>query len=352
MLQYGAQQGFGPLLVSLAAFLSQPSAYALGVDPPSLFLTYGASQALDMACTLFTRAGDTVFVEEPTYYLVERIFNDHHLQVVGVPTDADGLCIEALTAMLADPALPRPALFYTIPAYQNPTGSVLPAVRRQALVDLARHYGFTVVADEVYHLLHYGPPPPPPLAIFDTSPHGCVVSLGSFSKILSPGLRLGWVQAHPALIKRFREAGMVASGGGLNHFAATLAHAVLELGLLEQNITTLRATYGARVTALVAALRAHLPSDVHFAIPDGGYFVWLTCGEDIDTEALLPCAHQMGVSYRPGQAFSATRVFPHALRLSFALYEVDALAQAAERLARALALYRTSSSSGRGLHQP
>ena len=351
MLQYGAQQGFGPLLASLATFLSQPSAYALCVDPTTLFLTYGASQALDMACTLLTRAGDTVFVEEPTYYLVERIFNDHHLQVVGVPTDADGLCTEALAAMLADPALPRPTLFYTIPAYQNPTGSVLPAARRQALVDLARHYSFTVVADEVYHLLHYGPPPPPPLATFDTSPHGCVVSLGSFSKILSPGLRLGWVQARPALIKRFREAGMVASGGGLNHFAATLAHAALELGLLEQNIATLRATYGARVTALVTALRTHLPPDVHFAIPGGGYFVWLTCGEDIDTEVLLPYAHQVGVSYRPGQAFSAARIFPNALRLSFALYEVDALVQAAERLTRALALYRTSSPSGRGLSE-
>ena len=130
-------EGFGPLLASLAAFLSRraPAAYALCVDPTTLFLTYGASQALDMACALFTRAGDTVFVEEPTYYLVERIFNDHHLQVVGVPTDADGLCTEALAAMLANSALPRRTLFYTIPAYQNPTGSVLPATRRQALVD-------------------------------------------------------------------------------------------------------------------------------------------------------------------------------------------------------------------------
>jgi 2-aminoadipate transaminase len=352
MLQYGAQQGFGPLLESLAAFLSQSAAYALYVDPATLFLTYGASQALDLACTLLTRAGDTVFVEEPTYYLVERVFNDHHLQVVGVPTDADGLCTEALAAMLANPALPRPTLFYTIPAYQNPTGSVLPAARRQALVALAQRYSFTVVADEVYHLLHYGPPPPPPLAIFDTSSHGCVVSLGSFSKILSPGLRLGWIQAHHALIKRFIESGMVASGGGLNHFAATLAHAALELGLVEQNIATLRATYGARVSAFCMALRAHLPLDVRFAIPGGGYFVWLTCGEDVDTEALLPYAHQAGVSYRPGQAFSAARVFPHALRLSFALYEVDELMQAAKRLARALMLYRTSSSpSGRGFRQ-
>ena len=140
---------------------------------------------------------------------------------------------------------------------------------------------------------------------------------------------------------------MVASGGGLNHFAATLAHAALELGLLEHNIAMLRTTYSARVTAFCTALRAHLPPDVRFAIPGGGYFVWLTCGEDIDTEALLPCARQMGVSYRPGQAFSAARLFPHALRLSFALYEVDVLVQAAQRLASALMLYRTSALSCR-----
>jgi 2-aminoadipate transaminase len=130
-------------------------------------------------------------------------------------------------------------------------------------------------------------------------------------------------------------------------------HEALELGLLEQNIATLRATYGARVSALITALRAYLPPDVHFAMPGGGYFVWLTCGEDVDTEALLPYARQVGVSYRPGQAFSAARIFPNALRLSFALYEIDALVQAAERLTRALTLYRTSSPSpsGRGFSE-
>ena len=122
-LQYGAEQGFGPLLESLAAFLSQQDAYGMPVEPETLFLTCGASQALDMACTLLTHAGDTVFVEEPTYYLVQRIFADHHLNVIGVPTDADGLCPDALDAMLTDPTLPRPTLLYTIPTFQNPSGS-------------------------------------------------------------------------------------------------------------------------------------------------------------------------------------------------------------------------------------
>jgi DNA-binding transcriptional MocR family regulator len=342
MLQYGAQQGFGPLLTALADFLSRQASYGTAVDPTRLFVTYGASQALDMACTLFTQAGDTVFVEEPTYYLVERIFHDHHLRVMGVPTDADGLCTDALAAMLADTTLPRPTLLYTIPAYQNPTGTVLPTARRQALVALAQRYDFIVVADEVYHLLHYGTPPPPPLATFDTSRPGCVISLGSFSKILAPGLRLGWVQAQPEMLRRFTEAGFVASGGGLNHFAASLVYATLELGLLEQNLATLRATYGERVQALSAALRQYLPDDMSFAVPGGGYFLWLSCGTQVDTEALLPIAHQGGVSYRPGQAFSASRASPHTMRLSFALYEADELIQGAERLGRVLTRHASS----------
>jgi DNA-binding transcriptional MocR family regulator len=339
-LQYGAEQGFGPLLESLATFLSQQEAYGMHVEPETLFLTCGASQALDLACTLLTHAGDTVFVEEPTYYLVQRIFADHHLNVVGIPTDTDGLQPDALEAMLKDSTLPRPTLLYTIPTFQNPSGSILSRQRRQALVDLAQRYAFTVLADEVYHLLYYHTAPPPPLVAFDRSEQGCVISLGSFSKILAPGLRTGWLQAHPALIQRFVQAGMIASGGGLNQFTAALIHAALDLELLAQNLAILKATYGERVQALTAALQTHLPREVDFTIPTGGYFFWLTSPHDVDTEALLPLAQQMGVSYRPGQAFSASRLFPHALRLSFALYEADELMQGIERLANAMTRYR------------
>jgi 2-aminoadipate transaminase len=340
-LQYGAFQGFGPLLDSLASYLSYEPAYGMAVEPESLFMTGGASQALDMACTLFTRAGDTVFVEEPTYYLARNIFADHHLHVVGVPTDDAGLRTDALKAMLNDESLPRPVLLYTIPTFQNPTGSVLPTDRRQALVALAQAYGFTVVADEVYHLLHYGPLPPPPMVSFDISGSGCVISLGSFSKVFSPGLRLGWIQAHPRLIQRFAGAGMVVSGGGLNHFAAALVHSAIVKGLLADNIVTLRKTYSERLKVMESVLRACLPDDARFAVPGGGYFFWVTM-DGLDTDAMLPQAHRMGVSYRPGQAFSDTNGFSNALRLCFALYEPSELEQAVERLAGAITSYRAS----------
>ena len=334
-LQYGAVQGFGPLLESLAAYLSEQAAYGGEVSPASLFLTAGASQAIDLATTLFARPGDTVIVEEPTYYLIEQIFVDHGLNVVGAPTDADGLDTDALADRLAAGGIPRPRLLYTIPTYQNPNGSVLPLARRRRLIELARRYGFVVLADEVYQLLHYGPPPPPPMAMLDDAggdSGGSVISLGSFSKILSPGLRLGWVHAAPDVIRRFVDSGVAASGGGLNHFAATLAHAALELGLLPENVANLRRVYGQRHDDVADILRAELGDAVEFTPPGGGYFYWLTLRDGVNTDARLPAAREAGVSYRPGTAFSAAGGFTNALRISFSLYETDELAEGIRRL--------------------
>ena len=334
-LQYGATQGYGPLLHSLAEFLSAQDSYTSPVSPQELFLTAGASQAIDHTTTLFTQTGDTVFVEEPTYYLIQSIFEDHGLKVVGVPTDNDGLRMDALEAMLADRSVPAPKMLYIIPTYQNPSGSVLPADRRSKLVELAQQHGFLVLADEVYNLLHYGKPPPPPIASFDTSDDGCVISLGSFSKILGPGLRTGWLQARPPLIQRFATAGLTISGGGLNHFTSTLVHAVLEQGMLQDNIAILRSTYGERVSAMTAALRKHLGDVVDFTAPGGGYFFWLTFNDGTNTDALLPIAQEHGVNYRPGTAFSAQGAFTNAIRLAFALYEPDMLAEGIHRIAAA-----------------
>ena len=334
-LQYGATQGYGPLLRSLAEFLSSHESYTAPISPSELFLTAGASQAIDHTTTLFTRTGDTVFVEEPTYYLIQSIFEDHGLNVVGVSTDSDGLRMDALEAMLESPDTQRPSMLYTIPTYQNPSGSVLPYDRRRKLVELAHQHGFLVLADEVYNLLHFGDPPPPPIASFDTSEEGCVISLGSFSKILAPGLRTGWIQARPPIIQRFATAGLTISGGGLNHFTSTLVHAVLEQGMLQDNIAVLRRTYAERVSVMSAALHERLGDAVEFTAPRGGYFFWLTFTDGTNTDDLLPIAQENGVSYRPGTAFSASGGFTNAIRLAFALYEPDMLAEGIRRISRA-----------------
>ena len=340
-LQYGAVQGFGPLLESLAAYLSTQDSYDGTVSPESLFLTAGASAAIDLATTIYSTAGDTVIVEEPTYYLIGQIFVDHGLNVVGVPTDADGLDTDALADLLASDASPKPKLLYTIPTYQNPNGSVLPLHRRRHLVELAQRHGFTIIADEVYQLLHYGSPPPPPIAVLDDSPDGCAISLGSFSKILSPGMRLGWVHASPNIVRCFVDSGVAASGGGLSHFSATLAHAALEMGMLQDHIDTLRQVYGQRHDDVAHLLRSEFSDSVEFTPPGGGYFYWLTLTNGINTDALLTRAREAGVSYRPGTAFSASGGFTDALRISISLYESDELADGIHRLADAIRAHET-----------
>lgn len=339
-LQYGAIQGFGPLLESLTTFLSDDDSYRnCLLTPEHLFLTSGASQAIDFASTLFAEDGDTVFVEDPTYYLISSIFRDHRMNIIGVPTDHLGLDVDALEAMLSDNSIAKPKLLYTMPSFQNPTGAVMPSFRRKRLIELARNYDFLILADEVYQLLYYKSPPPMPLAGFDTSESGCVLSIGSFSKILAPGLRLGWIHAQPNLIERFKTAGMAVSGGGLNHFSSTLVQETLFSGLLRDNIEKLKDTYSTRVNTMATSLLDY-PADFDYYPPTGGFFFWLTLKEEINTSDLLEHASKNGVLYRPGMEFSPSNSFTDSLRLSFTLYESDNLEEALKRLHISIEDYR------------
>ena len=210
-LQYGFEQGNSYFRLALADFLT--NGYGFLVESSSLFVTAGASQALDLICTLFTRPGDIIFVEEPSYFLALRIFADHDLKVVPIQTDASGLVIEDLEEKLASF---HPKFLYLIPTYQNPSGCTLSQERREQLVGICQEQGFLVVADEGYHLLNYGTKPPKAFAAYTRT--GNIISLGSFSKILAPGLRLGWIQAANEKIKILTTCGLLDSGGGIESF--------------------------------------------------------------------------------------------------------------------------------------
>jgi 2-aminoadipate transaminase len=327
-LQYGAEQGDGYLRKELAAFLSQE--YACPVLPETLFITNGASSGLDLTCTLFTRPGDTIFVEEPSYFLALRIFADHHLRPVPIPVDENGLIVAALEEALKKY---RPALVYTIPAFQNPSGYTLSAERRKRLAQLSRAHNFLIVADEVYHLLNFAEKPP--MAFAGYLEWGNIISLGSFSKILAPGLRLGWIQTDPVRARAFVACGLVDSGGGLNPFTSAVVRGLLETDELRENIQQLRTIYQGRVTALHTALQKHLPGVV-YAIPRGGYFFWIRLPQGRDAEALLKRAEEFKVSFRPGIRFSSSAGLRDFARLCFAYYEADQLAEGIERLRHAL----------------
>ena len=334
LLNYGFDQGDGRFRQALAAFLSH--GYGTDVQPQQLMVTAGASQALNLLCTLFTRPGDTVFVEEPSYFLALRILQeDHRLNAVPIPTDEDGLILSAVEEALTRH---RPVFLYTIPTYQNPTGRTLSHSRRQKLLALAEEHDFLIVADEVYHLLDYGVPPPPPFAAYVDS--GKVLSLGSFSKILAPGLRLGWVQTSPQRARRFATSGLVDSGGGLNQFTSNLVRVALEGDGQRDYLNGLRRAYQQRVKAMDAALRQHIGDRAAWTVPGGGFFFWLTCAEQIKTTALLQTAINAKVGFLPGQRCSSVGGLGDCLRLCFAHYGIPEIEEGIRRLGLVFASFQ------------
>ena len=328
-LQYGAEQGDGYFRLALADFLSK--GYGFSVDADSLFVTAGISSGLDLICALFTRPGDVIFVEEPSYFLALRIFTDRSLRIIPIQTNENGLILESLQEKLAEH---RPKFLYTIPTYQNPTGNTLSAEHRERLNELCQEYDFLILADEVYHLLSYTGQPPQPFAAH-TGPEN-VISLGSFSKILAPGLRLGWLQAHPDKINLLTKCGLLKSGGGMNPYTSFIVRDLLETDGLEKNITHLKAVYSSRLAVMDMVLRRYLPQ-VTYKVPDGGYFFWLHLPDNLDASELQTRAAEHKVNFRPGVLFSSQGGMRDYLRLCYAFYGTEEIEQGVMRLGQCLA---------------
>ena len=327
-LQYGTEQGDGYLLLALSNFLTKN--YGFNVQPENLFITNGISNALDLICTLCTQAGDTVLVEEPSYFLALRIFADHHLNVVSIDTDENGLIPASLEEKLSES---RPQFLYLIPSFHNPTGYSLSQERRERVVQLAKEHDLLIVADEVYHFLNYGSQPFTPIAFHTDAKN--VISLGSFSKILAPGLRLGWLQAHPDVIKRFAACGLLDSGGGMNPFTSAVVRGVIESGGLENNIGKLRHIYQNQVAAMDEALRLHL-RDAVYKVPQGGYFFWVRLNDRVNASELRKKVSTFKVDFRPGALFSSRNGLENYMRLCFIHYEVDDIQEGILRLKECL----------------
>jgi DNA-binding transcriptional MocR family regulator len=337
-LSYGAEQGPDCLIKQMSKWLERIE----GTSPPpeQMMITAGASQALDMLCLLLTQPGDIALVQSPTYHLALRVLRDHNLKLLPVPSDRAGLQVDALEETLKSlhGQEKHPRLLYLVSTFNNPTGITLDTERRRALAELARQYDLIVVEDDVYYQLWYDHPPPP--SIYDLSMSASVIRLGSFSKILAPGLRLGWMVASPQIVQRFIQSGVLDSGGGLGHFTAHVVAAFIELGLLDPHIATLRAKYLERRNLLLDALTDHLPEDCHWMKPHGGFYVWLRLPEGINSAAFLRTAEDAGVSYIPGVKFFAQGGGENHCRLNFTMVSLNELEEGAYRLGSALSKYR------------
>jgi 2-aminoadipate transaminase len=328
---YGPTEGDRALRDALLGFLEAQGA---PVAPAELLITTGGMQGLDLVCKLFVGPGDVVAVESPTYTNGAATISGYEGEMVEVPVDADGMDVEALAA-LADALGEPPKVIYTIPTFQNPAGTTLSLERRVRLVELAADWGAVVLEDDPYGLLRFEGDDLPSLR--ELAGGGArVISVRTFSKILAPGLRVGWLEAEPEIVER-----MVDARQGMDTCTAVpmqrLVARFLARGHGDAHLLGLRAEYHRRKVALHEALEDELGGlGARWTDPHGGFFLWLTLPERIDTEALFPVALEEGVAYIPGRAFSIGGRFSNALRLAFSAEPPDRAREGVRRLARAI----------------
>ncbi|MEM5274397.1 PLP-dependent aminotransferase family protein [Cupriavidus taiwanensis] len=300
-LQYGPTEGFQPL--------RQWVAEKHNVDPARVLITTGSQQALDLLGKVFIDPGSKVLVEAPTYLGALQAFSIFEPDYMEVPTDDNGLQVDQLSASLADGA----RFLYTIPNFQNPTGRELSLTRRQALVERARALGLLLVEDNPYGELRYSGTPI--ASLHSMHPEG-VVYLGSFSKILAPGLRLGYMLA-PASIHAKLVQAKQASDLHTPTFTQRLAWEVLSTGMLDQHVASVCDRYGKHCAAMLDALSRHMPAGVRWSEPRGGMFIWVDLPPCVDAMALLQESVASQVAFVPGAPFYANSPRPNTLRLAF-----------------------------------
>jgi 2-aminoadipate transaminase len=303
-LQYAASEGFGPLREWVAGSLQ---AQGMAVDAGRVLITTGSQQGLDLVGKVLIDPGSAVAVESPTYLGALQAFAPYEAEFVALDGDEQGPTPGALDAA-------RGARFvYLLPNFQNPTGRCIGAARRLALVARAADIGLPIVEDNPYGELWLDAPPPPPLS---AAAGDGAIYLGSFSKVLAPGLRLGYVVAPKALYPKLLQAKQAADlhTPGFNQ---RIVHEVIRDGFLTRHVPTVQARYKAQRDAMRAALGRHLPTGCRWAVPAGGMFFWVELPAGLDATALLPKAVQAGVAYVPGAAFYAHAPRHDTLRLSF-----------------------------------
>ncbi|MFK3979444.1 PLP-dependent aminotransferase family protein [Micromonospora sp. NPDC050397] len=333
-LTYGYANGPGPLIEWLAERLGHTDGRAPDLD--QIFVTAGASHGLELVAALLCGRGDTVLVDAPTYHLAFRMLADHGVTLLPAPSDPDGIDPSATGELVQRLRREghRVPLLYLVPTFGNPTGRSLAGPRRAELVAVAERTGLVLVEDDTYRELGYDGPAPP--SLYSLAGDGVVVRLGSFSKTVAPGLRLGWLTAAPPLVAALARRGYVDSGGGVNHATALAMAEFARLGSYERHLASVRLRYREQRDALVAAVRQHLP-EVTFAVPSGGWFLWLRLPGPVTASALLPYAETDGVSYLPGTHFFVTDSGDEYVRLSYSLFGPETLVEGVRRLARAMA---------------
>ena len=327
---YAATEGDMPLRLALLDALDGTS------DETTLeriTITSGGMQGLDLAFKIFLDPGDLVVVESPTYTNGSATALSYQGHLLEVPVDDDGMVVESLPE-LVELAGRAPKVIYAIPTFQNPSGATMSLARREQLLELTRAWGSVLIDDDPYGLLRFAGSEVPTLhELADGDP--LVYSVRTFSKIVAPGLRVGWLDTDPSLQPLLINAKQ-AMDTCTNLPAQRLLTGFLEGGHLEPHLATQREEYRRRKEAMQGALTEHFDGMARWTDPEGGFFLWMTFDPAVDTEALFEIALAEGVAFIPGNAFSPERRFPAALRMCFASTPPDRIREGLSRLRRAV----------------
>ncbi|WP_448251827.1 aminotransferase-like domain-containing protein [Ottowia oryzae] len=336
-LQYGATEGFQPLREQLSAFMAQKG--AKDVAPDQLIVTTGSQQALDLLGKTLVDPGSKAIVEGPTFLATIQCFRLYGADLVSAPVDGDGVQVDKLEQLIVEH---RPRFVYLIPTFGNPSGAMLSLERRKRVLELAVKYQTLIIEDDPYGDLYFDAPPPPSLLALTPEVPGSrdwLVHCGSLSKVLSPGLRVGWMVAPAALLARATMCKQF-SDAHTSTFAQATAAQYLAGGHMPATLARVRQVYGQRARTMTEALRSELGDAIDFVAPQGGLFVWARLtgagGKLKDGAELARRAIEQGVAFVPGAPFYCANPDLSTLRLSFATVGDDKIREGIGRLARAL----------------
>lgn len=314
-MQYGPLMGLDDLRDCIAAYVAQDGVKC-GRD--NILVTNGAKHATELAVRVFTDVGDRIIVTEPTYMTTLQTFWNHGLNLLAIPQNGEGLdadLLEARLETLAANGEPMPKLLFDVPDFHNPTGITMSLARRERLVVLAQTYGFVIVEDDPYRRLRFEGEPVAPIKSLDKD--GLVIAVGTVSKILAPGLRVGWAIAEPEIVKRMA---LQKSDGGSSPLNQRIVADLMRSNKMEQHIDEvarhMRAHRDAMIDAMIDAIRTELP-DATVRTPQGGYFLWLELPRGVSAEAVAQRAVQHGVEVSAGRVCFPGDDPGHCLRLAY-----------------------------------
>jgi DNA-binding transcriptional MocR family regulator len=336
VLQYGATEGFQPLREAISGFMAGKGST---VKPEGLIVTTGSQQALDLIGKTMISPGDKVIVEAPTFLATIQCFRLYGAHIIGAPIDADGVDVDKLEALIEEH---QPKLVYLIPSFGNPSGATLSLARRQRILEIAVRTQTLIVEDDPYGELYFDAPPPPSLlALSDHVPgsRDWLAYCGSFSKILSPGLRVGWMVAPPEWLAKATMCKQFSDAHTSNLTQAICAH-YLTLNRLNPSLAVVRKTYAERARVMAESLRRELGDAIEFNPPRGGMFFWARLtgakGQPANATEFAKRAIDQLVAFVPGAPFYAHDPDMATLRLSFATADVAKIEEGIARLGRAL----------------